>query len=229
MFEENYLGKTGPTFTLNFSTGSAMVLAQYYNLVRYGRGYAYIMKNVQQNAARLPRSWSRWGRFELIGPDEEQLPLVAFRLGRAPTTTTSSTLPGSCRPNAAGWCRRTRFLRMPGRHDHALVKETLSREHVDTLVQETSRRHCATFAKGGGPRVGTKKIIIGPSQRGVSQSDRKDRRVTEPICGGDHHRRQRGLADQLHPLAGPGPTRGVACSTLRSIRSIYRWEGTILR
>jgi glutamate decarboxylase len=40
VFEENYLGKTDATFTLNFSTGSAMVLAQYYNLVRYGRaGY----------------------------------------------------------------------------------------------------------------------------------------------------------------------------------------------
>src|SRR3954447_20144635 len=31
VFEENYLGKTDSTFTLNFSTGSAMVLAQYYN------------------------------------------------------------------------------------------------------------------------------------------------------------------------------------------------------
>ena len=33
-------GKTDATFTLNFSTGSAMVLAQYYNFVRLGReGY----------------------------------------------------------------------------------------------------------------------------------------------------------------------------------------------
>ena len=38
-----------------------MVLAQYYNLVRYGRaGYAYIMKNMQQNARCWPRSWSPW-------------------------------------------------------------------------------------------------------------------------------------------------------------------------
>ncbi len=40
VFYENYLGKTDATFTLNFSTGAAMVLAQYYNLVRFGReGY----------------------------------------------------------------------------------------------------------------------------------------------------------------------------------------------
>ncbi len=33
VFYENYLGKRDATFTLNFSTGSAMVLAQYYNFV----------------------------------------------------------------------------------------------------------------------------------------------------------------------------------------------------
>jgi len=42
VFYENYLGKTDATFTLNFSTGSAMVLAQYYNFVRFGKaGYIY--------------------------------------------------------------------------------------------------------------------------------------------------------------------------------------------
>ena len=81
VFEENYLGKTDPTFTLNFSTGSSMVLAQYYNFVRYGRaGYAYIVKNMQQNARVLAEKLEAMGRFELIGPDEEQLPLVAFQL-----------------------------------------------------------------------------------------------------------------------------------------------------
>ena len=40
VFYENYLGKTDATFTLNFSTGASMVLAQYYNFVRLGReGY----------------------------------------------------------------------------------------------------------------------------------------------------------------------------------------------
>jgi len=81
VFEENYLGKTDPTFTLNFSTGSSMVLAQYYNFVRYGRaGYAYIVKNMQQNARVLAEKLEAMDRFELIGPDEEQLPLVAFQL-----------------------------------------------------------------------------------------------------------------------------------------------------
>ena len=54
VFYENYLGKTDATFTLNFSTGSAMVLAQYYNFVRYGReGYGYVMRAMQENARAL--------------------------------------------------------------------------------------------------------------------------------------------------------------------------------
>ena len=54
MFTENYLGKTDATFTLNFSTGSAMVLAQYYNFVRFGHeGYRYLMETMQANARGL--------------------------------------------------------------------------------------------------------------------------------------------------------------------------------
>ena len=41
------------TFTLNFSTGSAMVLAQYFNFIRFGRsGYEHLMKMMQKNAER---------------------------------------------------------------------------------------------------------------------------------------------------------------------------------
>lgn len=113
VFEENYLGKTDATFTLNFSTGSAMVLAQYYNLVRYGRaGYTYIMRNMQENARVLADNLEAMGRFELIGRDQEQLPLVASGWP-ARRCTTSSTLPGSSPPSVAGWfpptrCRPTR-------------------------------------------------------------------------------------------------------------------------
>ena len=113
VFEENYLGKTDSTFTLNFSTGSAMVLAQYYNFVRYGRaGYTYIMQNMQTNARVLAEKLDAMGRFEIIGADEEQLP---WSRSGSPTTTgtTSSTSPGSCRPSVAGWCRHTPCRRTP--------------------------------------------------------------------------------------------------------------------
>ena len=115
MFYENYLGKTDATFTLNFSTGASMVLAQYYNFVRLGReGYTYVMQQMQQNAEALADGLRANGRFEVIGDELEQLPLVAFRLKDARRRrTTSPTSPGSSRPSEAGWCRRTPFLRTP--------------------------------------------------------------------------------------------------------------------
>jgi glutamate decarboxylase len=80
VFYEDYLGKRDATFTLNFSTGSAMVLAQYYNFIRFGRsGYAYLMGLMKENSEKLAQAILDIGEFELVG-EGEQLPLVAFRL-----------------------------------------------------------------------------------------------------------------------------------------------------
>ena len=142
VFYENYLGKTDATFTLNFSTGASMVLAQYYNFVRLGReGYTYVMKQMQQNAQALATNLRDTGRFEVIGDDLEQLPLVAFRLSGDHAYDESDiawqlsaergwmvpayTLP----PNA----ENVKILR-------ALVKETMSREQVERLTQRHRRR-----------------------------------------------------------------------------------------
>jgi glutamate decarboxylase len=81
VFYENYLGKVDATFTLNFSTGSSMVLAQYYNFCRFGRsGYETIIGNMAKNAAYLAGELEKTGRFEIIGKGKPQLPLVAFNL-----------------------------------------------------------------------------------------------------------------------------------------------------
>jgi glutamate decarboxylase len=81
VFYENYLGKTDATFTLNFSTGSSMVLAQYYNFVRFGKaGYRKIMEIMQQNSESLAQDIEAIGKFQIIGAGEETLPLVAFNL-----------------------------------------------------------------------------------------------------------------------------------------------------
>jgi glutamate decarboxylase len=80
VFYEDYLGKRDATFTLNFSTGSAMVLAQYFNFIRFGRsGYADLMGLMKENSEKLAQAITEVGPFVLIG-EGEQLPLVAFRL-----------------------------------------------------------------------------------------------------------------------------------------------------
>jgi glutamate decarboxylase len=82
VFYENYLGKRDATFTLNFSTGASMVLAQYYNFVRFGHdGYRYVMETEKANAKALAERIDEIGEFHIIGTDDdEQLPLVAFKL-----------------------------------------------------------------------------------------------------------------------------------------------------
>jgi glutamate decarboxylase len=164
VFEENYLGKTDATFTLNFSTGSAMVLAQYYNLVRYGRaGYTYIMRNMQANAKTLAEKLQSMGRFELIGRDEEQLPLVAFRLAadeRYDEFDIAWQLSAE-----RGWMVPAYTL-PPDAQDitimRALAKETLSREHVDTLARDIEEA-CITLArKGGAHESERQKMVTGP-------------------------------------------------------------------
>jgi glutamate decarboxylase len=164
VFEENYLGKTDATFTLNFSTGSSMVLAQYYNFVRYGRaGYTYVMKRMQQNAQVLAEKLQKTGRFDLIGTDEEQLPLVAFQLI---DNSTFNEFDVAWQLSAErGWMVPAYTL-PPNAQDvtimRALVKETLSREHVDTLVRDIEEA-CATLDKKGGAHESERqKIMTGP-------------------------------------------------------------------
>ncbi len=160
VFEENYLGKTDATFTLNFSTGSAMVLAQYYNLIRYGRaGYTYIMEAMERNAKLLAAKLDEMGQFELIGTDEEQLPLVAFKLA---SEQSYNEFDIAWQLSAErGWMVPAYTL-PPDAQDvkimRALVKETMSREHVDTLANDIEDA-CATLEKKGGAHESERKQI----------------------------------------------------------------------
>ncbi len=164
VFEENYLGKTDSTFTLNFSTGSSMVLAQYYNFVRYGRpGYTYIMQAMQENARTLATKLRELGQFELIGEDEEQLPLVAFRLAQ---DNGYDEFDIAWQLSAErGWMVPAYTL-PPNAEDvtimRALVKQTMSREHVDTLARDLAEA-CETLAKKGGAHEAERQqMVSGP-------------------------------------------------------------------
>jgi glutamate decarboxylase len=150
VFYENYLGKTDATFTLNFSTGASMVLAQYYNFVRLGReGYEIVMKAMEQNAKALAEKLEAMGCFELIGADKEQLPLVAFKLceGKEYDEFDVSWQLSAER----GWMLPA-YTMPPNAEEvkvmRALVKETLSRAQVDRLADDIAEA-CATLDKKG--------------------------------------------------------------------------------
>jgi glutamate decarboxylase len=141
-----------------------MVLAQYYNFVRYGHaGYRYIMQNMQENARQLGEKLQAMGRFDLIGADEEQLPLVAFQLA---SKQSFDEFDIAWQLSAErGWMVPAYTL-PPNAQDvtimRALVKETLSREHVDTLARDIEQA-CVTLEKKGGAHESERsKIVIGP-------------------------------------------------------------------
>jgi glutamate decarboxylase len=152
VFYENYLGKTDATFTLNFSTGTAMVLAQYYNFVRFGHdGYRYIMETMAQNARMLSERIAGIGDFRLIGSEQdEQLPLVAFQL--AEDNGFDEFDVASQLAAERGWMVPAYTL--PPNAEHvtimrALVKLTLSHTLASTLADDIAQA-CETLRKKGG-------------------------------------------------------------------------------
>jgi glutamate decarboxylase len=152
VFYENYLGKRDATFTLNFSTGSAMVLAQYYNFVRFGHeGYRYIMATMQENTRVLAKRISEAGPFRLVGDaGAEQLPLVAFQLAEDRGYDEFDV--ASQLASERGWMVPAYTL--PPNADHvtimrALVKLTLGRTLVNTLADDLVGA-CETLGKKGG-------------------------------------------------------------------------------
>ena len=152
VFYENYLGRPDATFTLNFSTGSAMVLAQYYNFVRFGHdGYRYIMETMHANARALAERIAGIGEFALVGGgDEEQLPLVAFQLAGEHNYDEFDV--ASQLAAERGWMVPAYTL--PPDADHikimrALVKLTLGHTLASTLADDIAAACDVLRQKGG--------------------------------------------------------------------------------
>ena len=159
VFYEDYLGKRDATFTLNFSTGSAMVLAQYFNFIRFGHsGYAFLMKMMKNNAERLAEDIADVGPFELLG-EGEQLPLVAFRLkGEQPYDEFDVASQFAAE---RGWmvpayhlppnAEKVKLMR-------ALVKLTLTYSLAEQLVEDLESA-CKMLAKKGGVHESERKRV----------------------------------------------------------------------
>jgi glutamate decarboxylase len=164
VFYENYLGKRDATFTLNFSTGASMVLAQYYNFIRYGSdGYRYIMATMQANARVLAEQIVQTGYFDLIGSeDEEQLPLVAFKLTEDrgyDEFDIASQLAAE-----RGWMVPAYSL--PPNAEHvtimrALVKQTLGRALATTLAGDIGQACRTLDTKGGLHELDRRRVKTG--------------------------------------------------------------------
>ncbi|MGH2905676.1 MAG: glutamate decarboxylase [Solirubrobacterales bacterium] len=161
VFMENYLGKEDATFTLNFSTGSSMLLAQYFQFVRLGRqGYEAVMKLMAQNAIELATRVADSGRFELIGEGEPQLPLVAFKLK---DTSKYDEFDVAGKLSALrGWMVPAYTL-PPNAENvtvmRALVKETFTYSLVEKLADDIEAA-CVSLDDHGGLHESDKKQLV---------------------------------------------------------------------
>ncbi len=152
VFYENYLGETDATFTLNFSTGASHMLAQYYNICRFGKqGYGEIIGAMEKNARYLGKQLREDGLFELIGEDEPQLPLITFRLTGNDLAYDEFDVSAQL-ASERGWMVPAYSL--PPDADHvtvmrALVKENVSHAAGQTLADDIAHA-CETLGKKGG-------------------------------------------------------------------------------
>jgi glutamate decarboxylase len=128
-----------------------MVLAQYYNLIRFGRdGYEFVLKAMQANARFLADRIAEIGRFQLIGGGDDRLPLVAFDLAQdAPYDEFDIAWQVAAE---RGWMLPA--YTMPPNADEvkmlrALVKLNLTHALVSTLADDIANA-CETLDKKGG-------------------------------------------------------------------------------
>jgi glutamate decarboxylase len=137
VFYEDYLGERDATFTLNFSGSSALILAQYYNFIRFGRsGYTSLVGAMQTNAASLASRLAQEDALELLG-DTPRLPLVISRV-RDEEPFTGTDLVGEL-AQRRGWM--VPAYKLPPANDNQqimrmLVKVNQSRELADALADD---------------------------------------------------------------------------------------------
>lgn len=152
IFYVNYLGDEMPTYTLNFSRGTSMILVQYYNLLRLGRqGYQRIAINLLDNARYLAKSLANTGKFEMLNT-ANLLPIVTVKL-KGQTKYTVFDLSHKLRER--GWILPAYTL-PPNAQSVAIarvvVKETFSRDMADMLLGDIMKA-CEALEGTGTPAI----------------------------------------------------------------------------
>ncbi len=143
IFYVNYLGGEMPTYTLNFSKGSSMVIAQYYNMIRLGYdGYRKIMSNILGNSRYLGGLLKKTGKFTLLN-DGNLLPIIAVTLKGNPGFTVFDL---SAKLREKGWIIPAYTL-PPNAQKIAIlrvvVRENFSRDMADMLYRDIVEAYAA--------------------------------------------------------------------------------------
>jgi glutamate decarboxylase len=139
VFSVNYLGGAQPTYTFNFSRGSAMIQAQMYNFLRLGReGYTEIVANTMANARHINDVLAESGRFEILNPGLSE-PVVTFSLKGDPGFDVYHL---AARLREHGWIVPAYSLPPNAESVHLMrivVRLDLSRQMIDILLGDIAK------------------------------------------------------------------------------------------
>lgn len=129
VFNVNYLGGNMPTYTLNFSRGSAMIIAQYYNFLRLGyAGYQKIVTNMMQVSQIIADGLIKTGMFSLMGTRRME-PVVSIKLTH---TQHFSVFDISRELRSYGWI--VPAYTMPPNAEHIEVMRVVVKENMSVTL-----------------------------------------------------------------------------------------------
>jgi len=135
-FKINYLGGSMDNYSLNFSKSSGMLLAQYYNFLRFGKaGYQKIMDAVMSNARILEDYLVNSGYFEVL-TDSKYLPVVVVKFKGDYSFTVFEI---AAELSKKGWIIPAYTLPEDAEHIAVLrmvVKENFSHDLAEKLVED---------------------------------------------------------------------------------------------
>ncbi|PFG44349.1 glutamate decarboxylase [Isoptericola jiangsuensis] len=177
VFSVNYLGGAQPTYTFNFSRGSAMIQAQLYNFLRLGRrGYEEIVTTMLANARHLNEELAGGDWFEILNPGLSE-PVVTFRLRGDPGFDVYHL---SARLREHGWIVPAYSLPPDAEDVHLLrvvVRVDLSRQMVDLLLRDLDDacRHLAQ-ERPGARRRPAPDVWTAPALMAAHQKERTGQR-----------------------------------------------------
>ena len=139
IFYVNYLGSEEATYTLNFSRGSAMMIVQYYNLIRLGKkGYKLVMQQSLENARYLASRIKKVGNLRLVN-DDIKLPILALTTKNKRDFTVFQM---SDKLRERGWIVPAYSLPANATETEVLrivVKENFSHDMADMLISDMQR------------------------------------------------------------------------------------------
>jgi glutamate decarboxylase len=154
IFRVSYLGGDMPTFALNFSRPGGQIIAQYFNLLRYGReGYTKIYTAAAEAARALGERIAKLGPFELVYDARGGLPAVCWKL-KDPEGAGFTLYDLTDRLRTRGW-QVPAYPLPPSRDDtvvhRVLVRHGISYDKLVLLGNDIEADTARLVAHGGSP------------------------------------------------------------------------------